>query len=78
MKIQGASEIAIYALSGLHDFAEKKGFGHMFEEECHKLVKTRPTAVVLHSVIHALKKDPSLDKIDEMIDALQSSRTMIA
>ncbi len=67
VKVQGAKEIAVYALKFLRAFCRKNGFGLKFEVAANFLEEARPTAVVLHNCIEILKKDRSLRTIDKLI-----------
>ncbi|MFH0836751.1 MAG: hypothetical protein V1870_01350 [Candidatus Aenigmatarchaeota archaeon] len=78
MKVQGASEIAILALEHLKKYAKKHGFGSSFTKECHRFIKVRPTAVVMHNVLTMAMKNRSLDEIGRLIDELKMARKNIA
>lgn len=73
VKIQGAKEIAIYALKFLREFCKKNGFGLKFEVVAWKLEEARPTAVVLHNCIEILKKGGRLKTIDRLIRQLENA-----
>lgn len=77
VKIQGAKEIAIYALKFLREFCKKSGFGLKFEVAAWKLVEARPTAVVLHNCIEILKKRRRLKTIDKLIRQLEDATRKI-
>jgi len=78
VKIQGAKEIAVYALEFLRDFCKKNGFGLKFEVAAWKLEEARPTAVVLHNCLEILKKRRRLKTIDKLIKELNESTKKIA
>jgi ribose 1,5-bisphosphate isomerase len=78
VKVQGAKEIAIYALKFLRKFCKKNGFGLKFEVACMILEDARPTAVVLHNCIEILKKKRNLKTIDELIRRLNKTTKQIA
>lgn len=71
MRIQGAKEIAIYALKFLREFCKKNGFGLKFEVAAWKLEEARPTAVVLHNCVESLKKSKKLKTVDRLINQLE-------
>ena len=77
MRIQGAKEIAIYALKFLREFCKKNGFGLKFEVAAWKLEEARPTAVVLHNCIESLKKSKKLETIDRLINQLEDATRKI-
>lgn len=79
LKIQGATNIAIESLKYLKNFSRKEGFGEKFEKEVEKLLRVRPTAVILYNVIRELKKgNKSESRIDELLKELRESKEKIA
>jgi len=78
VKVQGAKEIAIYALKFLRDFCRKNGFQLKFEVAAMILERARPTAVVLHNCIAILMKNSSLKTIDLLLERLEYSTRKIA
>ncbi len=78
VKVQGAKEIAIYALKFLRQFCRKTGFQLKFEVAAMILERSRPTAVVLHNCIAILMKNRSLKTIDQLLKRLENSTTKIA
>lgn len=78
LEIQGAINIARHSLLHLKGFAKKKGFGHAFDMECDKLLHTRPTGVALYNVISELRRDKSMEKIDELLKRIEGNRDKIA
>lgn len=68
--VQGAKEIAIYALTFLRKFCKKNGFGLKFEVAAMILEKSRPTAVILHNCIEILKKNRSIKTVDQLLRRL--------
>lgn len=72
VEIQGAKEIAIYSLKFLRRFCKKKGFGRDFRRVANKLENARPTAVVLHNCLEILRKEKSLETIDELLKKLEN------
>ena len=78
VKVQGAKEIAIYALKFLKNFCRKNGFKLKFEVAARVLEEARPTAVVLHNCLEILKKRKRLRTIDQLIKKLESSTKKIA
>lgn len=76
--VQGAKEIALYALKFFRTFCKKNGFGLKFEVAAYILEQARPTAVVLHNVIKILKKEKKLSTIDNLIRELQSATKKIS
>jgi ribose 1,5-bisphosphate isomerase len=77
VRIQGAKEIAVYALKFLREFCKKNGFGLKFEVAAWKLEEARPTAVVLHNCIEILKKKRRLKTINRIIKQLEDSNKRI-
>lgn len=77
VRVQGAKEIAVYALNFLRDFCKKNGFKLKFEVAAWKLEEARPTAVVLHNCIEILKKKRSLKTIESLIKQLNESNRKI-
>lgn len=78
VKVQGAKEIAIYALKFLRDFSKNNGFKLKFEVAAMILERARPTAVVLHNCIEILMKNRSLKTIDQLLKRLENSTIKIA
>ena len=78
VKVQGAKEIAIYALKFLREFCKKYGFGLRFEVAAYVLEEARPTAVVLHNCLEILKKRKGLRTIDNLIKRLNKVTNVIA
>jgi len=78
VKIQGAKEIAVYALKFLRDFCKINGFGLKFEVAAWKLEEARPTAVVLHNCLEILKKKRELRTIDRLLKQLNAVNKKIA
>jgi ribose 1,5-bisphosphate isomerase len=77
VKVQGAKEIAVYALKFLSEFCKKNGFKLKFEVAAWKLEEARPTAVVLHNCIEILKKKRSLKTIDKLLKQLNETNRKI-
>jgi ribose 1,5-bisphosphate isomerase len=67
MKIRGARNIAIAGLEALKDVAEEAGFGKRFDSVSKKLISVRPTAVTLYNAVKKVKKEKTVDAIEEMI-----------
>lgn len=78
VKVQGAKEIAVYALKFLRVFCKKNGFGLKFEVAAWKLEEARPTAVVLHNCLEILKKRRRLRTIDRLLKKLDNVTKKIA
>ncbi len=78
IKVQGAKQIAIYALEYLKSFAKKNGFGLKFEVAANILENARPTAVVLHNCLEIVRKEKTLSSINELIRYLESTSKKIA
>lgn len=78
VKVQGAKEIAIYALKFLKEFCKKNGFQLKFEVAAMILERARPTAVVLHNCIEILMKRRSIKIIDILLKRLENSTKKIA
>jgi len=71
VKIQGAINIAKESLKYLKKYARVYGFGKNFYTEARKIEKIRPTAVVLHNALEELLKNPSFEKIEELLQKLE-------
>ncbi len=78
VEIQGAKEIAIYSLKFLRVICKKKGFGKEFRHATNELEKARPTAVVLHNCLEIIRKEKSLESIDELLERLENVNKQIA
>lgn len=78
VKIQGAKEIAIYALNFLKKFCKKYGFGLKFEVACYVLEEARPTAVVLHNCLKILRKRKRMKTFDYLLRRLNNSTKKLA
>jgi len=77
LEIQSATTITIEALLYLKKFVKKNGFGSKFDKECRRLL-VRPTAVALFNAISEIKKEKSIEKIDEIIRRIKQSYKKIA
>lgn len=77
-EVQGAKEIAIYALTFLKEYCKTHGFGKQFEAVAERLKTIRPTAVVLHNCIEILKKRKKLSTIEELIEKMNRATELIA
>ncbi|MFH1623441.1 MAG: S-methyl-5-thioribose-1-phosphate isomerase [Candidatus Aenigmatarchaeota archaeon] len=73
VKAQGAKHIAVHALRFLRGFCKRKGFGLKFEVAAKVLEDARPTAVVLHNCIEAIKKERKLKTIDGLLRRLDAA-----
>ena len=71
-KIQGANNIAIYALKFLRKYAKQHGFKLKFEAAAYFIEEARPTAVVLHNCLEQVKKSKKLSTIDKLIKHLET------
>ncbi|MBI5332740.1 MAG: hypothetical protein HZB65_04150 [Candidatus Aenigmarchaeota archaeon] len=78
MKIQGASETAILALEHLKKYSKLHGFGSGFEKECHRFIRVRPTAVVMHNILSMVLRNRNEKEIDRLIKELTNARKRIA
>jgi ribose 1,5-bisphosphate isomerase len=78
VKVQGAKQIAIYGLQFLRGFCKRNGFGLKFEVAAKILEDARPTAVVLHNCIEAVKKKRTLKTIDTLLRQLDLVTEKIA
>lgn len=78
VKVQGAKEIAVYALKFLRRFCKRNGFGLKFEVAAKVLEEARPTAVVLHNCIEILKKERELATIERLLKQLDEATEKIA
>lgn len=77
VRVQGAKEIALYALKFLRKVAQEQGFGKKFDEIADALREVRPTAVVLHNCIEIIKRDRKISAIDRLITYLTKSSEKI-
>ncbi len=78
VKVQGAKEIAIFALKFLKKYAMKHGFGLRFEVASYVLEQTRPTAVVLHNCLEIVKKEQKMNVFDKLIKQLETATRRLA
>lgn len=72
MKYQGANQIAIAVLKYF-----KKTKLKNFNKVSKQFEKARPTAVVLHNCMEALRKDKSIKTVDKLLNQLKHSRTIL-
>lgn len=73
MKIRSSKTIAVSSLRFLLDFAKKNGFGSRFNEKVSQLESARPTTtVMLRNVLENIKKEPSIKKINDAIQRIES------
>ena len=77
VKVQGARQIALYALKFLKGFAKKNGFGLKFEVASMLLENARPTAVVLHNALQIVNKKKNMKTLDSLIKQLETSKEKI-
>lgn len=78
IKVQGAKEIAIYALKFLRQFCRKNGFKLKFEVTAMILERSRPTAVVLHNCLEILMEKRNIKTIDALLRRLEKSTEKIS
>lgn len=78
LRIQSATTIAIESLKHLLAYTKKNGFGRKFDAECDRLLKARPTAVVLYNAIEKLRKSRNAETLSSIISGLDSSKSMAA
>jgi len=78
LKIQGARSIALTSLKVLREVAKKEGFNKNFDRYCKILVSSRPTAVALYNALEELKKEKTMDKLDNLIYYFENVSSMIA
>ncbi|MCD6483395.1 MAG: hypothetical protein J7K83_03975 [Candidatus Aenigmarchaeota archaeon] len=78
VEIQGATQIATFALEFLIDYSKENGFGKKFDATIQKLEKTRPTAVVLHNVLKIVKQNKSIATMKLLLKELKDSRKLLA
>ena len=71
MKVQGASQIALFGLEYLKKISKKHGFGTKFNRASRELINARPTAVVMYNVVDKARK---IKDIDAVIFELINSR----
>ncbi|NOJ27759.1 MAG: hypothetical protein DA330_07100 [Nitrososphaera sp.] len=77
VRVQGAKEIALYALKFLRKVVQEQGFEGRFDELADALRKIRPTAVVLHNCIEIIKRERKISTIDSLIAYLTESSEKI-
>ncbi len=73
LHIQGAKEIAVASLKFLKHFSKQNGFGKKFDDACKKIEAARPTAVPLHNVIEAVRRERNAKSIDRLLVQLQTA-----
>jgi len=78
VEIQGATQIATFALEFLIDYSKENGFGKKFDVAIQKLEKARPTAVVLHNVLKIVKQNKSIATMKLLLKELKDSRKLLA
>jgi len=78
VEVQGAKEIAVFSLEFLRNLVDRKGFGKEFTHAARKLENARPTAVVLHNCLNLVRKERSIDTINELLDDLHDMNKSIA
>jgi ribose 1,5-bisphosphate isomerase len=78
LEIQGAKEIAIESLKFLREYSKENGFGSDFDRAASKIENARPTAVVLHNCLEAVRKKKSVESINGLIDKLNRATAEIA
>ena len=78
LRIQGATNIAVYSLEYLKKFSDKHGFRKKFNSEMNKLLKVRSTGVVLYNVVEILKKEKSKNKINQLLEQIKTSKEKVA
>ncbi len=74
MKIRSSHGIALASLKYLKKYAGKKNL----EKEAEKILRARPTGVALYNAIEELRKENTLNKINELIKRLNNSTERIA
>ncbi len=77
MEIRGADRIAVESLKFLKTLS-KKGFGKEFQEAVKRLEETRPTAVLLHNCLEAVKREKSTESIERLLRHLRGFPRKIA
>jgi ribose 1,5-bisphosphate isomerase len=78
VKVQGAKQIAVYSLKFLKRVEKSKGFGREFNKAAYALEHARPTAVVLHNCLEIVKKEKSVESIDNVLKMIESANKNIA
>ncbi len=78
LRIQGAKEIAIACLEFFRYYCNKHGFDKKFEKYAEELENLRPTAVVLHNCLEILRREKTLETIEELLEMLKNSGEKIA
>ena len=74
VEVQGATEIAIFALKFLLEYSKKYGFGKKFDNALKGLEKARPTGVVLHNALKIVRQQKSEATIRFLINDIKNSR----
>jgi len=77
MKIRGARKIAIVGVKAIEKIVKKNGFGREFRKACNQLIKARPTAVALYNAVEKIKKEKTMESIDNMNYYLENIGRMI-
>lgn len=78
MEIQSATTIAAESMKHLDKFSAKNGFGKKFGAECRKLIRARPTAVVLHSALERVREKRNREEIMRIIRELLAAKEKAA
>lgn len=78
LKIQSATTIAVESLKYLRAFSAKHGFGKKFGGECQRLLKARPTGVVLYNAIQMAKREKTVAGINKIIRELDHAKSAAA
>lgn len=78
VEVQGATQIAIFALEFLLEYSKKHGFGKKFFNAIKQIEKTRPTGVVLHNALKIVKSHPSETTIRYLIQDIKTARKLLA
>ncbi len=71
-KVQGANQIAVYALTFLKKHVEKNGFDQDFYKIAEILENARPTAAVLHNCLERIRKEKNVESIEYLLHYLKN------
>jgi len=78
MKTRGARTTAIAGLKALKKVVEKNGFRKEFARACKLLLSSRPTAVALYNAIEKIKKEKTLESVDNLLYYFENVAPLIA
>lgn len=74
LEIQGAQSVSKESLKVLKEYVEEKGFDAKFDDKANKLKDARPTGVSAHNCIEYIKRERSIDAIDDALEYLKNAK----